>query len=70
MRLFITHGGLLSLQEAIVRGVPVVGIPIFGDQRFNLARVVSLGVGITLEFNNITEESVTWSVQRILDDHM
>lgn len=32
VKLFITHGGLLSCTESILRGTPVVGIPIFGDQ--------------------------------------
>lgn len=32
VKLFITHGGLLSCTESIIRGKPVVGIPIFGDQ--------------------------------------
>lgn len=32
VKLFVTHGGLLSLIETIVKAKPVVGIPIFGDQ--------------------------------------
>jgi glucuronosyltransferase len=32
VKLFITHGGLLSCTESILRGKPIVGIPIFGDQ--------------------------------------
>jgi UDP:flavonoid glycosyltransferase YjiC (YdhE family) len=32
VKLFVTHGGLLSCTESIVRGKPIVGIPIFGDQ--------------------------------------
>lgn len=33
VKLFITHGGLLGTTEAIAEGIPVLGIPIFGDQR-------------------------------------
>jgi len=33
VKLFITHGGLLGTTEAIVEGVPILGIPIFGDQK-------------------------------------
>lgn len=32
VKLFVTHGGLLSCIESIYRGKPVVGIPIFADQ--------------------------------------
>ena len=36
VKLFVTHGGLLSCTESILRGKPVVGIPIFGDQLVRL----------------------------------
>lgn len=32
VKLFVTHGGLLSCTESILKEKPVVGIPIFGDQ--------------------------------------
>lgn len=32
IKLFITHGGLLSTQEAVYHGVPLVGLPIFAGE--------------------------------------
>jgi len=68
IRLFITHCGLLSTQEAVDRGVPLIGIPIHADQHYNLARMVSLGVGIQLDYENITTESVTWALNEGLNN--
>jgi glucuronosyltransferase len=66
VRLFITHGGLLSKQEAINRGVPLLGIPIYGDQRLNMRKAENFGYGIILEFDNITADSVLWAIQSTL----
>lgn len=32
VKLFITHGGIYGLQEAIYHGVPVIMFPFYGDQ--------------------------------------
>jgi hypothetical protein len=68
VRLFITHGGLLSTQEALNRGVPVVGIPVFGDQSLNMAWAQSAGYGITLSLHNITKGSVSWAIKEVLEN--
>ncbi|KAJ9601562.1 hypothetical protein L9F63_000305 [Diploptera punctata] len=68
VRLFITHGGLLSTQETIHRGVPVVGIPIFGDQRLNMKKTESLGFGKLLEYKNITEYTILSSIKEVLEN--
>jgi glucuronosyltransferase len=58
----------MSIQEAIHRGVPLIGIPIYGDQRQNLATVMSYGIGIRLDYENITTESVTWALNEVLNN--
>jgi glucuronosyltransferase len=67
VRLFITHGGLLSMLEAVCRGVPLIGIPIYADQFLNIGRAVSSGYGIRIDFNNITSDSLTWAIQEIIE---
>nr|AHX56951.1 UDP-glycosyltransferase 211H1 [Strigamia maritima] len=67
-RLFISHGGLLSLQEAVYHRVPIVGIPVFTDQPGNIARVVQLHIGVQLLYNDITEENVFNAITKILND--
>ncbi|XP_049943024.1 UDP-glycosyltransferase UGT5-like isoform X3 [Schistocerca serialis cubense] len=67
VRVFITHGGLLSTQEATARGVPLVGIPVFGDQLLNMAQAQRQGYAITLAISNITEASLSWALNEVLN---
>jgi UDP:flavonoid glycosyltransferase YjiC (YdhE family) len=43
--LFITHGGFNSTKEALRLGIPLVVIPIGGDQPYTAERVEALGLG-------------------------
>ncbi|XP_055858572.1 UDP-glycosyltransferase UGT5 [Episyrphus balteatus] len=65
---FMTSGGLLGLQEAILRSVPILGIPVFRDQHINLRIVEKLGIGIKLDFTNLTESSLAWSLEKLTTD--
>lgn len=66
VKLFVTHGGLLSCTESIYRGVPIVGIPIFGDQLMNMARASALGWGVHVNYQNLTVSSLTWALNEVL----
>ncbi|XP_046401717.1 UDP-glycosyltransferase UGT5-like [Ischnura elegans] len=68
VKMFITHGGLLSFQEAVDRGVPLIGIPFYGDQDMNMKRVSQLGVGLKMDFQTITKEVVLENINTILKD--
>jgi len=69
IRAFITHGGMLGTQEAIYCGVPMIGIPLFGDQHINIQNYVNKKVAISLNsINDITEEKLTSAINNILKD--
>lgn len=68
IRCFITHGGILGTSEANYHGVPVVGIPVFGDQDLNMARAQNIGYGLTVKYKNLTENALTWALTDILND--
>jgi len=66
---FITHGGLLGTQEAIYCGIPMIGIPLFGDQYVNIQNYVNKKVAISINsVNDITEEKLTSAINNILKD--
>ncbi|XP_025833343.1 UDP-glucuronosyltransferase 2B2-like isoform X3 [Agrilus planipennis] len=68
LKLFITHGGLLSNIEAIYHGVPLLVIPIFAEQFMNAADIESLGYGLKLYYADITEENFSYLVNELLNN--
>ncbi|XP_017771338.1 PREDICTED: UDP-glucuronosyltransferase 2C1-like, partial [Nicrophorus vespilloides] len=62
---FITHGGFGSITEAIFHGVPMIAIPFFGDQQKNVAETAQRGFAIQLELEDISEESLSTSMEEI-----
>ncbi|XP_032453936.1 uncharacterized protein LOC100123458 [Nasonia vitripennis] len=66
VRAFVTHGGLMGTQEAIYYGVPLLGIPLFGDQHYNVRAYVKRGIAIKIDRYEITEESFTHALKEVL----
>ncbi|XP_044754883.1 UDP-glucosyltransferase 2-like [Coccinella septempunctata] len=68
VKLFVTHGGLLSTIETIYHGIPTIGIPVFSDQKFNIAASEKFGYAIKVPFDEITEEKLTYALNEILNN--
>lgn len=66
-RAFVTHGGTNGLYEAVFHGVPLVGVPLFGDQPDNLARLSRQGVAIILDFNHLTTDKLTEALHAVIN---
>jgi glucuronosyltransferase len=64
----MTHGGLMVTQEAVHAGVPMVGIPLFADQELNIRNCVSKGTAVMVLYNDITKESISSALTRVLHD--
>jgi UDP:flavonoid glycosyltransferase YjiC (YdhE family) len=60
--------GANSMHEALFHGVPLVGVPHFGDQPQNAERVAALGAGVVIPRGELSAARVTDAVQRVLDD--
>lgn len=68
IKAFVTHGGLMGSQEAIYCGVPMIGIPFYGDQRTNVYRFERLKIAIAIDHLTITPESLTTAVKAVITD--
>ncbi|XP_018570348.1 UDP-glucuronosyltransferase 1-8 [Anoplophora glabripennis] len=66
VKLFISHGGLLGTIEAVHCGVPIVFIPQFGDQHTNAKAIQSVGGGMVLRIEDITEDAVYKVLTKVL----
>jgi UDP:flavonoid glycosyltransferase YjiC (YdhE family) len=68
--LFITHGGLNSTLESILKGVPMLVYPIIGkyDSHGNAARIAYHGVGIMGDFKNDTQATTIAQIQDLLQN--
>lgn len=63
---FITHGGLMSSQEALTYGIPMIGIPLFGDQQANIMFYSRRNMALSLDIKNLTETEIFNAVNEIL----
>ncbi|XP_045540281.1 UDP-glycosyltransferase UGT5-like [Papilio machaon] len=69
IKLFVTQGGLQSTDEAITAGVPVIGIPMLGDQWFNAEKYVHFNIGHKLDIDTLTEEQFDNAIKSILNNN-
>ncbi|XP_020813000.1 UDP-glucuronosyltransferase 2B14 [Drosophila serrata] len=65
---FATHGGMLSTTESIYHGKPVIGLPIFSDQFFNMAHAEQTGYGIMLDFKALKAQDFRAAIERITSE--
>ncbi|KAL9083446.1 MAG: hypothetical protein Q9165_008522 [Trypethelium subeluteriae] len=68
VKIFVTHAGPSSANEAIFHGVPMIAIGIYGDQLPNSLRLAEAGIAIRLDKNQFTPVSLSSSIFRILKD--
>jgi MGT family glycosyltransferase len=65
---FVTHGGMNSISEALVYGVPMIVIPFMTDQPVNAGQVETLGLGKRVEYKSINSLALKESVLSVLSD--
>ena len=68
VRLFISHCGKGSINEAKYHGVPILAVPIFGDQMSNAKQIENEGWAITVNIAETSKEDIHRSIQELIEN--
>ncbi|CAL4063762.1 unnamed protein product, partial [Meganyctiphanes norvegica] len=68
VKVFISHCGLLSTQEAVYHSTPILGLPIFGDQAKTANIIQTKNFGIQLVWEELTTELIVDSLREIINN--
>ncbi|XP_029931090.1 UDP-glucuronosyltransferase 1-1-like [Myripristis murdjan] len=68
VRAFITHAGSHGLYEGLCHAVPMVMMPLNGDQSDNAHRMASRGVGVVLDMSTITVETLLQGLNDVINN--
>lgn len=66
--LFITHGGMNSVNEALSYAVPLIVIPKDADQPIIARRITELGAGVKLKRRGLTAQQLRTQAVKLLTD--
>lgn len=66
VKLFITQGGLMSLEETIDRETPMIGIPFLLDQYQNSLKAQEAGFGVRLDLEDLTEVTLHDAIVEVM----
>nr|XP_033326685.1 uncharacterized protein LOC117220621 [Megalopta genalis] len=68
VKCYFGHGGLLGLSEGVHSGVPMVLMPLFGDQHLNAMAAQARGVAVVVEFTELTEKSLRHALDEVFNN--
>eukprot|EP00073_Rattus_norvegicus_P001540 NP_001007265.3 UDP-glucuronosyltransferase 2B37 precursor [Rattus norvegicus] len=65
---FVTHGGANGVYEAIYHGIPMIGIPMFGEQHDNIAHMVAKGAAVTLNIRTMSKSDLFNALKEVINN--
>ncbi|XP_069945335.1 UDP-glycosyltransferase UGT5-like [Cherax quadricarinatus] len=68
VKVFMSHGGLLSTQEAMYHATPILVLPIFGDQPRNAENIAGKGIGLSLNWKELSVDRIVTTIQEIINN--
>ncbi|XP_026817843.1 UDP-glucuronosyltransferase 2C1-like isoform X2 [Rhopalosiphum maidis] len=68
VKLFIGHGGISGVYEAVDAGVPILGFPLFYDQPRNMANLVDAGMALSFDLFSVTKNTLLSAINEIINN--
>ncbi|CAH2207508.1 jg27693 [Pararge aegeria aegeria] len=68
IKVFITHGGLLSMFETVYHAVPIISIPVFCDHDSNAAKAELDGYAKKLDLQYLTSDKLYKAIKEVINE--
>ncbi|XP_050419840.1 UDP-glucosyltransferase 2-like [Adelges cooleyi] len=68
VKMFISHGGISGLYEAVDAGVPMLAFPLYYDQPRNVANLVKAGMAISMDLLTVTEDTLLTAIDDLVNN--
>ncbi|TKR81589.1 hypothetical protein L596_015435 [Steinernema carpocapsae] len=67
-KMFVSHGGLKSMKEALCTFTPVVYMPLFAEQAHNARIALEMGIGGAVNKYTVSKETLLSEMRHVLDE--
>lgn len=68
MKAYLSHGGLLGLTEGVYVGLPMVIVPMYGDQFHNAAAAAARGAAVIVRYDELDEITLKSALDKVFND--
>ncbi|CAG4945780.1 unnamed protein product [Parnassius apollo] len=64
---WLPQNDILGTTEAVYHGVPIIGMPMFGDQATNAGAIEESGFGVKINLEDLTKDNLLQKFKTVLD---
>ncbi|KAM7361147.1 UDP-glycosyltransferase UGT5-like [Cochliomyia hominivorax] len=68
VKLFISHGGLLSTTESLYHGKPMLGLPVCYDQQMNIKKGIQSGYALGIDFLSLPRDEFKSGILEMMNN--
>ncbi|KAF2890137.1 hypothetical protein ILUMI_16036, partial [Ignelater luminosus] len=68
IKLFISRGGLQSVDKAVHNYIPIIGIPFGADQQSNVKRIINQGIGLEISLSTLEKSSLKKAILEVISN--